>query len=129
MEAYILLSRDLFGAQAAHILFDIPTLSSLSSEIVTALMRRTCELLGLPCDKISAHSLRYGGATTLAAAGFPEYVIAFYGGWAQGSRAMRTYIKPTDDIVKRVSQHMSQTQSALTVHHAVNQILAGRLSA
>ena len=126
MEAYIMFARDAFGATADHVLFDIPGFTSLTSTTITALMRRTCELLGLPFDKISAHSLRYGGATTLAAAGFPEYIIAFYGGWAQGSRAMRTYIKPTNAIIKRVSLHMTQAQSAVTVHHAVNQILAGQ---
>ena len=129
MEAYIVFSRDRFGATADQVLFDIPGLPSLSADFITYLMRKTCELLGLPFDKISAHSLRYGGATTLAAAGFPEYVIAFYGGWAHGSRAMRTYIKPTDAIIKKVSLHMTQAQSSLNVHHAVNQILAGQLSA
>ena len=128
MEAYIIFSRDNFGATADHVLFDVPGFPSLSADLITDLMRRTCELLGLPFDKISAHSLRYGGATTLAAAGFPEYVIDFYGGWAHGSRAMRTYIKPTDDIIKRVSLHMTQAQASLSVQNAVNQILAGRLT-
>ena len=129
MEAYIMLSRLHFGASADHVLFDVPSLPSLTSTIVTTIMRKTCELLGLPYDKISAHSLRYGGATTLAAAGFPEYVIAFYGGWAQGSQAMRTYIKPTNAIIKRVSLHMTQAQSSLAVHQAVNQILASQVGA
>ena len=85
-----------------------------------------CHLLGLPCDKVSAHSLRYGGATTLAAAGFPEYIIAFYGGWSQGSSAMRRYIKPSNDIVKKVSSHMTRPQSPRAVQAVVNQLLAHR---
>ena len=126
MEAYIALSR-LFGATSDLPLFDIPGFSCLTSYIITALMRRTCQVLGLPFDRISAHSLRYGGATTLAAAGFPEYVIAFYGGWVQGSRAMRKYIKPTPAIIKRVSLHMTQASASLTVQQTVNQILAARI--
>ena len=63
-------------------------------------MRATCTLVRLPADKISAHSLRYGGSTTLAAAGYPEYIIAFYGGWAEGSKAMNgTSARATSSLV------------------------------
>lgn len=124
MEAYYMMSRDSFCASATDILFDIPGFPLVTTATITNLMRSTCHLLGLPSDKVSAHSLRYGGATTLAAAGFPEYVIAFYGGWAPGSRAMRTYIKPSNDIVKKVSLHMTRAQSSMAVQSAVNQILA-----
>ena len=127
MEAYIVTSRDLFGARASDPLFHIPGFPAFTTHILTYAMRMTCKLIGLPWDRVSAHSLRYGGATTLAAAGFPEYVIAFYGGWAPGSRAMRTYIKPSNDIIRRVSHHMTRAQSSLAVQHAVNQLLVHRV--
>jgi hypothetical protein len=123
MEAYIAVARDRFSAIASDLLFDIPTFPPLTTESLATVMRSTCRLVGLPDDRVSAHSLRYGGATTLAAAGFPEYIIAFYGGWAPGSTAMRRYIKPSNDVVRRVSQHMSRAHSAQAVHVAVNQLL------
>lgn len=129
MEAYYLFSRDWFGAQASDILFEVPGCPPLTSAVITHLMREVCRLLGLPYTKVSAHSLRYGGATTLAAAGFPEYIIAFYGGWSPTSKAMRTYIKPTNDIIRRVSQQMSRAQSSVAVLEHVNQLLATRVVA
>ena len=123
MEAYITVARDRFASTASDLLFDIPSFPTLTTESLAAVMRSTCRLVGLPDDRVSAHSLRYGGATTLAAAGFPEYIIAFYGGWAPGSTAMRRYIKPSNDVVRKVSQHMSRAHSAQAVHVAVNQLL------
>ena len=129
MEAYFYLSRTYFMAQEHDLLFHVPGLPVFTTDILTACMRQTCHLLGLPCDKVSAQSLRYGGATTLAAAGFPEYIIAFYGGWSQGSSAMRRYIKPSNDIVKKVSSHMTRPQSPRAVQAVVNQLLAHRFHA
>ena len=127
MEAYIQMSRDIFHATASDMLFNIPSLRPFNSEALTTLMRATCKAVGLPDDKVSAHSLRYGGATTLAAAGFPEYIIAFYGGWAPNSSAMRRYIKPSNEVSKQVSRHMSRSQSSIAVQAAVNQLLAYRV--
>ena len=127
MEAYIFMSREWFGARDSDLLFHIPGFRTLTTALVTTLMRSTCRLVGLPDDHVSAHSLRYGGATTLAAAGFPEYIIAFYGGWAPDSSAMRRYIKPSNDVVRRVSLHMTRSQSSLAVQASVNQLLAHRV--
>ena len=127
MEAYIQMSRDGFHARASDLLFHVPSLRSFGAESLATLMRATCKTVGLPDDKVSAHSLRYGGATTLAAAGLPEYIIAFYGGWAPNSSAMRRYIKPSNETSKLVSRHMSRSQSSVAVQAAVNQILAYRV--
>ena len=124
MEAYYLIARDHFGSLDSSLLFDIPGLHTLTTTCITTVMRATCRILGLPEDKVSAHSLRYGGATTLAAAGFPEYIIAFYGGWAHNSTAMRRYIKPSADVVRRVSLQMSRAQPSMAVDSMVNQLLA-----
>jgi hypothetical protein len=126
MEAYFYLSRTYSMAQDHDLLFHVPGLPALTTDFLTSCLRQTCHLLGLPCDKVSAHSLRYGGAATLAAAVFPEYIIAFYCGWAQGSSAMRRYIKPSNDIIKRVSSHMTRPQSPRAVQAVVNQLLTHR---
>ena len=39
------------------------------------------ELYGLDPHRISSHSLRIGGATSMAAAGMSEYEIKLMGGW------------------------------------------------
>ena len=72
-------------------------------------------------SKISAHYSRYGGATTLAAAGIPQYLIEYFGGWAEGSESLRFYAQVGGDAVSRVSQVMadgvgvSLTESRLRV--------------
>jgi hypothetical protein len=124
MEAYIQLTRDLFGAKDSDLLFDIPGFPKFTTDILTYAMQATCHAVGLPWDRCSAHSLRYGGATTLAAAGFPDFVIAFYGGWSQDSTVMRRYIRPSDQIIRKVSHHMTRAQNSVAVQAAVNQILA-----
>ena len=67
------------------------------------------------------------GVTTLAATGFPEYIIAFYGGWAPNSKSMKQYIQPTDDIIRIVSGHMSLSRNSEPVQAVVNQLLAHRV--
>ena len=127
MEAYIQLTRDYYGALDSHLLFDIPGFPRLTTEVIQYAMQATCHAVGLPWDKCSAHSLRYGGATTLAAAGFPDFVIAFYGGWSPDSTVMRRYMKPSNSVVKQVSHHMTRAQNAMAVQATVNQILAFRV--
>ena len=127
MEAYIQITRDMYGAAETDLLFDIPTFRRFTTDTIRYAMQATCHAIGLPWERCSAHSLRYGGATTLAAAGFPDFVIAFYGGWSPNSTVMRRYIRPSDDVVKKVSHHMTRAQNAVAVQAAVNQILAFRV--
>ena len=42
-------------------------------------MKDIVTYLGLRDDKVSAHSLRYGGATMLAASSLPQYIISVDG--------------------------------------------------
>jgi hypothetical protein len=71
---------------------------------VAAAMKSTVVYLGWKDDKVSAHSLRYGGATMLAAAGLPQYIIEYFGGWAQDSQALsKLYAKLGSEAVSRVS--------------------------
>ena len=105
VEAYYCLSRDA-GALPSDSLFDCPGLPRLTSNVLARVMKATVTALGLNAARVSTHSLRYGGATALAAAGFPEYIIAMYGGWKEGSQSLRRYIRPSIDIVHSVSAHM-----------------------
>jgi hypothetical protein len=124
MASYIALSRDAFGAAVHDLLFTVPSFPHFDSSSLTELMRSTCTHVGISPERVSAHSLRYGGATTLAAAGFPDYIIAFYGGWSPNSTAMRRYIRPSNDIVTKVSLHMTRTTHSDSVQSFVNQLLA-----
>ena len=128
MRQYIIMSRDVFGARDCDPLFHVPGLPRYTTESLTAFMRATCHLIGLPATRISAHSLRYGGATTMAAAGFHEYVIAYYGGWAPDSRSMRKYIKPSNAMVETVSRHMASARHSMSTVEIVNQLLAFRMA-
>lgn len=128
MLQYIIMSRDLFGATEHDPLFYVPGLPRYTTESLAAFMRATCHLVGLPASRVSAHSLRYGGATTMAAAGFHDYVIAYYGGWAPDSRCMRKYIKPSNNMVQNVSQHMASDKHSKSTVEIVNQLLAHRMT-
>ena len=108
-------------------MWDIPGLPRLTCDTIAILMKTTCDLVGLPADKVSAHSLRYGGATTLAAAGYPEYIIAFYGGWAEGSKAMKRYIRPSNSISRTVSHQMASAECSMHVQKVVNQLMKQRV--
>ena len=46
----------------------------------------------------------------LAAGGYPEYIIAMYGGWAEGSTSLRRYTRPTSAVIGDVSRHMLAMQ-------------------
>jgi hypothetical protein len=89
MEAYVQITRDLYGAKDTDRLFDVSGLPLFTTEIVQYTMQATCHAVGLPWERCSVHSLRYGGANILAAAGFPDFVIAFYGGGSPNSTVMR----------------------------------------
>ena len=71
---------------------------------VAEAMKMTVLSLGWSDNKVSAHSLRFGGATMLAAAGLPQYIIEYFGGWAQDSQAVsKLYAKLGTEAIGRVS--------------------------
>jgi len=100
----------LLGAKPGDSLFSIPGLPVLTSNVLSRVMKETVTAMGLPAARVSTHSLRYSGATMLAAGGYPEYIIAMYGGWAEGSTSLRRYTKPTMATVGDVSRHMLTLQ-------------------
>lgn len=65
------------------------------------------KFLGWTIDKVSPHSLRYGGATMLAAAGLPQYIVAYFGGWSDQSKSLRIYTQVGSEAVNQVSRIMS----------------------
>ena len=79
----------------------------VNEDEVARTMKFIVRSLGWSDKKVSAHSLRYGGATMLAAAGMPQYVIEYFGGWAKDSKSLRLYIQLGNEAVSKVSQAMS----------------------
>ena len=100
----------LLGAKPGDCLVAVPGLPVLTSSTLSQVMKDTVTEMGLPASRVSTHSLRYGGASMLAARGFPEYIIAMYGGWAEGSLSMRRYTRPSHRVISEVSRHMRDMQ-------------------
>jgi len=95
------------GAIPEDALFQIRDFQLLIDDEVAAVMKLVVVHLGWDPSKISAHSLRYGGATMLAAAGIPQYLIKYYGGWAEGSKSLRLYAQVGGNAISKVSQIMA----------------------
>ena len=100
----------LLGAMPSDSLFSVPGLPCLTSTVLSRVMKETVTAMGLPAARVSTHSLRCRGATMLAAGGYPEYIIAMYGGWAEGSASLRRYTRPTMAVVGDVSRNMQAMQ-------------------
>jgi len=127
MEHWISYTRNLYSLTESDSLWQLPTLPPLTGATVDEVMKCTCDILGLPRSRVSTHSLRYGGATELAAAGFPQYIIAAYGGWTADSKAMRIYTCMTQPANALVSQHMSRAYLQRPATEVVNDLLMHRL--
>ena len=75
-------------------LFHVPSLSwSLSPTYYNSRLRVVATKHGLDPDRVHSHSVRIGGATVLAAAQVPDYVIMAMGGWA--SAVYLQYVRPS----------------------------------
>ena len=82
--------------------WQIPGFPILNGYSIFDVMKATCDELGLPRNKVSTHSVRYGGATKLAVSGLSQYIIAAHGRWTEDSRAKRNYTRlslPTNVMV------------------------------
>ena len=117
LQRWIRITRDTYGATADMDIYVVPSFANVRLEDLHRLMHATVlhklqQTAGageVPSHLIKAtsHSLRYGGATMMAAAGYPQYMIAMYGGWSEKSRALQIYTKTSDEMVNRVSRHMA----------------------
>jgi hypothetical protein len=115
LEAWIANTRDNYDATEDLGIYEVPYFGTLPIEDLQKIMQATVDDLSGPGSKtkrVTSHSLRYGGATMMAAAGFPHYVIAIYGGWSIESKTLRLYTKPSEQMTESVSAHM--TTMALT---------------
>lgn len=108
LESWISFCRDSLGAVESDGLFCIGGSPILTDTDVAGAMKKIVVFLGWDASKVSAHSLRYGGATMLAAAGLPQYVIEYFGGWAEGSKSAKFYMQVSGMAVVNVSEVMAE---------------------
>ena len=110
LENWISETRDKYSCKEEDGLYFLPGYGRLGTKKLHEVMQLTVEDCGLKKLKkpVTSHSLRYGGATMLAAAGLPHYIIAIYGGWTQESKSLRIYTKPSDEMTRKVSRYMAR---------------------
>jgi site-specific recombinase XerD len=112
LEEWIITTRSELSASDKDYLFRVKDKSLISTEQVSIVMKKTVEFCGFDSAKISAHSLRYGGATMLAAAGLPQYIIAYFGGWCEDSKSLQIYTQLNVSSNRDVSRIFSQGDKA-----------------
>jgi integrase len=91
----------------SHI-FEREGITIIDDITISATMKAIAQSVGLGSNLISTHSLRYGGATLLAAAGIPAYAITYFGGWSDNSPMLRTYAQLGGQMANDVSRVMSE---------------------
>jgi hypothetical protein len=125
LEKWIALTRDVYKATEDMPLYDVPGFTSVDLRDLHTVMEATVRDLGVPGYGIKAtsHSLRYGGATMMASAGFPQYLIAHYGGWNENSESLRQYTRPSDDSIKLVSEYMAQMTKRNPSMHYIQDLI------
>jgi hypothetical protein len=105
--AWVVRCRDELGAGPEDYLFQVGDRVLVKADEMATAMKRTMDSLGLDGSKVTAHSLRYGGATMLAAAGLPQYVIAYFGGWTADSKSLLSYMQLGAQAVANASRIMA----------------------
>jgi hypothetical protein len=129
MESWVKTSRDRFGAKESDPFYHLPGVPDVTLLALHQVMAETVSSHGVDGEsaKATSHSLRYGGATMLAAAGFPQYLIAHYGGWAENSASLKRYARPSEESISMVSEYMSRvTLSSPSRHYIQDMILRHR---
>ena len=107
LEDWIKDTRDNFDTKEFEAVYAVKGFETFNVNTLHRVMQYTLDDLGVVGLHATSHSLRYGGATMLAAAGFPHYVIAMYGGWSEDSKVLRLYTKASKQLVEVVSAHMA----------------------
>ncbi len=125
LERWFAATRDSFGATEGSGVYHVPGLVDPDMETLHEVMGNTVRSLGVQGYdmNVSSHSLRYGGATMMAAAGFPQYLIAHYGGWKATSRSLERYARPSDDSIQRVSEFMTKMAYQSPSRHYIQDLL------
>ena len=94
IEKFVAYTRDAWGIGKDHALFVWPDGSDFTADEMAGEMKSVAALLGCDATKVSAHSLRFGGASLLASFGLPQYIIEYFGGWAKDSKTLPLYAQP-----------------------------------
>jgi hypothetical protein len=131
VERWVAMTRDL-GAKEGDELYHVPGFEVVCVDKLHEIMKATTIIAagGEDIDQLSTtHSLRYGGATMMSEAGFPQYLIAHYGGWTADSTALRKYIRPSADSIARVSEFMTTMALGTPSKHGIEDALASMRSA
>jgi len=125
LERFIEETREM-GAGREDGLYHIPQMARLTEERLHSIMESTTLALKVygKGTKATSHSLRYGGATMMAAAGFPQYLIAHYGGWEKDSKALEIYCRPSEESQQRVSETMFQLAQRSPSRAAITDAIA-----
>jgi hypothetical protein len=129
MDEWIKSTRDGFGASEGMGVYEVPSFKDVTMEELHHEMEATVRSLSIGeyGKKASSHSLRYGGATMMAAAGFPQYLVAHYGGWTANSRSLQVYARPSDTSVQLVSEAMTRMAfNHASKHYIEDLIMRGR---
>jgi len=128
LEEWIHLTRTEYGATSSMKLYEVPGLPEITVSSLQRIMKATVDDMGLHGLKgrVASHSLRYGGATMMAAAGFPDYLIALYGGWDPQSKVFRRYIRLTRESAARVSAHMARISEGTSSQDFIRDLHARR---
>ena len=108
MEEFVSATRDLWGIGEDKGVFAWPDGSDLTADEVAGEMKAIAVTLKCDEKKVSAHSLRYGGASLLASFGLPQYLIEYFGGWKEGSKTMPLYTRPEGSSLNIVSACFSR---------------------
>jgi hypothetical protein len=95
LKGWISYTMDWLGMAATDLTWTVPGQPPFTYETITLVMKAVCDLLGLPAGKISTHSLRYGGASTLGMAGYPKYIIVYM---VRGSLRNLATCRPADEV-------------------------------
>lgn len=91
-------------------LFQLEDGSALTYRALNTAIKHLAECVGLRARDFSGHSLRIGGATSLAIMGVPDYVIKSLGRWK--SAAYQTYPRVDEHVRKRWATSIAAQASA-----------------
>ena len=125
-ENWIVSTRDQIELSESSPVWTIADYLELAGDVISEIMKSTCDLIGLPRSQVSSHSLQYGGATELAAAEFPQYIKAIYGRCTVNSKAMHIYSRLSTSTNELVSKHVARAGQHRTVQAVVNDLLMHR---
>jgi hypothetical protein len=107
LENYVLFTRNSLRARKQKYVFEVDGVRYTDARLLSSILKCTARYIGISDKSISLHSLRYGGATLLASASLPQYIIEHCGGWARDSGSLKIYVQLEKESAQAVSRAMS----------------------